>query len=172
MLFESNLRELQNTMKVILKKLKLKLRAEQVVVLNLLLRSTRKFTCIQLGTGFGKSKAIIGPLSDAVRWATGAKSIVIVPTRILRATNQEYCIEANQAEIEITDPNCISTFYCTYEQFLRLQHTIPTNSNIFVDEGHMYFKEKVIQVESKAVVPAEILKKFARIYILSATFGG
>ena len=159
-------------MKVILEKLRLKLRAEQVVVLNLLLRSNRKFTFIQLGTGFGKSKGIIGPLSDAVRWATGAKSIVIVPTRILRATNQEYCIEANQAEIELTDPNCVDTFYCTYEQFLRLQHQIPPNSTVFVDEGHLYFKEKVIQVEGKAVVPAEVLKKFARVYILSATFGG
>ena len=74
-------------MKVILGKLKLKLRAEQVVVMNLLLRSNKKFTFMQLGTGFGKSKGVIGPLSDAVRWATKAKSIVIVPTRILRATN-------------------------------------------------------------------------------------
>lgn len=107
-----------------------------------------------------------------MRWATGAKSITIVPTKILRTTNQDYCIETNQAEIELTDPNCIGTFYCTYEQFLRLQHLIPANSNIFVDEGHLYFKEKLVQVEGKAVVPAEVLKKFSRVYILSATFGG
>ena len=49
---------------------------------------------------------------------------------------------------------------------------IPVNSSIFVDEGHLYFKEKLIQVEGKAVAPAEALKKFARVYILSATFGG
>ena len=55
---------------------------------------------------------------------------------------------------------------------MRIQHIIPTISNIFVDEGHLYFKEKAIQVEGKVVVPAEVLKKFARVYILSATFGG
>ena len=81
------MKELPLTMKVILRKLQLRLRAEQVVAINLLLRSNKKFTFIQLGTGFGKSRGIIGPLADATRWATGAKSIVIVPTRILRTTN-------------------------------------------------------------------------------------
>ena len=56
-----------------------------MVVLNLLLKSKSKVTFIQLGTGFGKSKAIIAPLADAARWATKAKSVVILPTKILRA---------------------------------------------------------------------------------------
>jgi hypothetical protein len=59
------------------------------------MNSTSKITFIELGTGFGKSKAIIGPLADAVRWATKAKSIVILPTKILRATQHKYCISAN-----------------------------------------------------------------------------
>jgi len=50
-----------------------------------------------LGTGFGKSRAIIAPLADAVRWATGAKSVVVVPTKILRAIHHEYCIDAKYA---------------------------------------------------------------------------
>jgi superfamily II DNA or RNA helicase len=94
-IFERDLKALPATMKLILEKLKLKLRVEQVIVLNMLLRSNKKFTIIQLGTGFGKSRSIVGPLSDAVRWATKLKSIVIVPTKILRATNQDYCITAN-----------------------------------------------------------------------------
>ena len=82
-------------MKEILEKLELKLRPEQLIVLNLLLNSNRRITFIELGTGFGKSKAIIGPLADAARWSTKAKSIVIVPSKILRATQYKYCISAN-----------------------------------------------------------------------------
>lgn len=40
---------------------------------------------MELGNGFGKSKAIIAPLADAASWATRAKSIVIVPTKILKS---------------------------------------------------------------------------------------
>ena len=54
-------------------------------MLNSLLKSKSKVTFVELGTGFGKSKAIIAPLADAARWATKAKSIVVVPTKILRA---------------------------------------------------------------------------------------
>ena len=54
-------------------------------MLNLLLKSKNKVAFIELGTGFGKSKAIIAPLADAARWATKAKSVVILPTKILRA---------------------------------------------------------------------------------------
>jgi hypothetical protein len=57
--------------------------------------SANKFTFVELGTGFGKSRAIIAPLADSTRWATKAKSIVILPTKILRATQHKYCISAN-----------------------------------------------------------------------------
>lgn len=63
----------------------------------MLLNSPSKITFIELGTSFGKSRAIIGPLADRMRQATGAKSIVLVPTKILRATQHKYCFAANQA---------------------------------------------------------------------------
>ena len=47
--------------------LKLTLRPEQLVVFNILLNSQSKLTFIELGTCFGKSKAIIGPLADRIR---------------------------------------------------------------------------------------------------------
>lgn len=49
---------------------------------------------------------------------------------------------------------------------------IPTSANIFVDESHLFLKENARIIENKAILPSEILKRFTRVYMLSATFGG
>jgi superfamily II DNA or RNA helicase len=72
----------------------------------------------------------------------------------------------------LTDPNCIDTFYCTYDTFFEHAHLIPANSTIFVDEVHLFFKEALRIVNNKLVAPTEILKCFNKVIALSATFGG
>jgi hypothetical protein len=49
---------------------------------------------------------------------------------------------------------------------------IPINANILVDESHLFLKEKARIIDKKIILPSETLKRFARVYMLSATFGG
>lgn len=66
-LFTKELTSSDEDLRKLLTMLNLILRPEQLIVFNLLLNSPSKITFIELGTNFGKSKAIIGPLADKVR---------------------------------------------------------------------------------------------------------